>query len=175
LRILLIGLAALIVLVIIGFAALVAVGYLAAPGLLRARQDANEASAVGSMRAIVSAQITYSAVCGQGSYAPTFDALIRPAPGQSMGYLSSDMRGGDSVVKSGYRFVMTGVPDPNSAGSCNGTPAGKAVRAFSVVASPEGNGGGRHFGTNGDGAIYESTGAFVMPPSGAPSGATLVQ
>jgi hypothetical protein len=174
-RILLFGLAALVAFVILGFVALAVFGYFAAPGLLRARQAGNEASAIGSMRAIVSAQLAYSAVCGQGSYAPTFDALIRPGPGQSMGYLSSDMSGGDTTVKSGYRIVMTGVPDPNSAASCNGTPAGKGVNAFSVVATPEGDAGGRYFGTNGDGAIYHATTAFVMPPTGAPSGATLVQ
>ena len=173
-RIVLIGLAALVALVILGFAGLAAVGYIAAPGLLRARQDANELSAIASLRTIVSAQLTYSAVCGQGSFAPTLDALIRPGPGQSIGYLSSDISGEQTVVKSGYQITMSGVVDPDVAASCNGVPAGKGLRAFSIIATPDGEGGARHFGTNGNGTIYQAATPFVMPATGEPSGTTVV-
>src|ERR671923_213978 len=54
----------LIVVAIIGIIAAIAV-----PGLLRARQSGNEASAIGSMRAINSAQVTFAASCGGGGYA----------------------------------------------------------------------------------------------------------
>ena len=56
----------LIVVAIIGIIAAIAI-----PGLLRARQSGNEASAIGSMRAINSAQATYAASCANGFYAPT--------------------------------------------------------------------------------------------------------
>ena len=49
----------LIVVAIIGIIAAIAV-----PGLLRARMAGNEASAIGSLRAINSAQATYSTSCG---------------------------------------------------------------------------------------------------------------
>ena len=49
----------LIVVAIISILAAIAV-----PGLLRARMSGNEASAIGSMRAINSAQVTYAATCG---------------------------------------------------------------------------------------------------------------
>ncbi|HWP99692.1 MAG TPA: prepilin-type N-terminal cleavage/methylation domain-containing protein, partial [Vicinamibacterales bacterium] len=49
----------LIVVAIIGIIAAIAV-----PGLLRARQSGNEASAVGSLRAISSAETTYASSCG---------------------------------------------------------------------------------------------------------------
>ena len=49
----------LIVVAIIGIIAAIAV-----PGLLRARMSGNEASAIGSLRAINSAQSTYSSSCG---------------------------------------------------------------------------------------------------------------
>ena len=52
----------LIVVAIIGIIAAIAV-----PGLLRARMSGNEASAIGSMRAINSSQVTYAASCGGGS------------------------------------------------------------------------------------------------------------
>ena len=53
----------LIVVAIIGIIAAIAV-----PGLLRARMSGNEASAIGSMRSINSAQATYSASsCARGA------------------------------------------------------------------------------------------------------------
>ena len=66
----------LIVVAIIGIIAAIAV-----PGLLRARMSGNEASAVGSLRAINSAQSTYAASCGSGFYAPSLTlARDRPRP-----------------------------------------------------------------------------------------------
>ena len=60
----------LIVVAIIGIVAAIAV-----PGLLRARMSGNEASAIGSMRAINSSQSTYAASCGSGFYAPSLVSL----------------------------------------------------------------------------------------------------
>ena len=54
----------LIVVAIIGIIAAIAV-----PGLLRARMSGNEASAIGSMRAINSAEAAYSSATGGGGYA----------------------------------------------------------------------------------------------------------
>ena len=58
----------LIVVAIIGIIAAIAV-----PGLLRARISGNEASAIGSLRAVSSAQSTFSASCGNGQYAKTLE------------------------------------------------------------------------------------------------------
>ena len=63
----------LIVVAIIGIIAAIAV-----PGLLRARMSGNEASAIGSLRAVNSAQATYAASCGFGFYAPTLVLLGTP-------------------------------------------------------------------------------------------------
>ena len=54
----------LIVVAIIGIIAAIAV-----PGLLRARMSGNEASAIGSLRAINCGQATYSSSCARGGYA----------------------------------------------------------------------------------------------------------
>ena len=54
----------LIVVAIIGIIAAIAV-----PGLLRARMSGNEASAIGSLRAINSGQAAYSSSCAGGGYA----------------------------------------------------------------------------------------------------------
>src|SRR5450432_3196539 len=56
----------LIVVAIIGIIAAIAI-----PGLLRARMAGNEASAIGSLRAINSAQATYASSCAGGGYAQT--------------------------------------------------------------------------------------------------------
>ena len=63
----------LIVVAIIGIIAAIAV-----PGLLRARMSGNEVSAIGSLRAVNSAQSTYAASCGSGFYAPSLVNLATP-------------------------------------------------------------------------------------------------
>ena len=61
----------LIVVAIIGIIAAIAV-----PGLLRARMSGNEASAIGSLRAINSGQAAYSSSCAPGAYAVTLEDLV---------------------------------------------------------------------------------------------------
>ena len=64
----------LIVVAIIGIIAAIAV-----PGLLRARMAGNEASALGSLRAINSSNINYQTNCANGSgYAPTTIVTLWP-------------------------------------------------------------------------------------------------
>ena len=60
----------LIVVAIIGIIAAIAI-----PGLLRARMSGNEASALGSMRAVISSQQTYASACGNGFYASSLVIL----------------------------------------------------------------------------------------------------
>jgi type IV pilus assembly protein PilA len=84
----------LIVVAIIGIIAAIAV-----PGLLRARMSGNEASAIGSLRAINTAQQNYSQQC-QG-YSPSLTEL--KAAGN---FLSPDLTSAASVAKSGYTVTM---------------------------------------------------------------------
>src|SRR5437773_10718990 len=86
----------LIVVAIIGIIAAIAV-----PGLLRARMSGNEASAIGSLRAISAGESTYSSSCGGNGYAITLDDLAKPPAGSNMGYISPDLAT-NGVVKSGY-------------------------------------------------------------------------
>ena len=58
----------LIVVAIIGIIAAIAV-----PGLMRARMSGNEASAIGSLRTIMSSQATFASSCGGGGYAESSD------------------------------------------------------------------------------------------------------
>src|SRR5262245_16922771 len=87
----------LIVVAIIGIIAAIAV-----PGLLRARQSGNEASAIGSVRAINSAQATFAASCGGGGYATSLAALAA-APPMGVPFISPDlMTANVAPGKSGY-------------------------------------------------------------------------
>ena len=87
----------LIVVAIIGIIAAIAI-----PGLLRARMSGNEASAIGSLRAINSGEATYSASCAGGGYAGT-PVTARHAPAvRRRGVHQPRPRRGRHVVKSGY-------------------------------------------------------------------------
>ena len=54
---------------------------IAVPKLVMAKQSAGAASALGSMRTIGSAQLSYALTCGNGFYAPTLTTLGTPPPG----------------------------------------------------------------------------------------------
>jgi len=100
---------------------------------------ADETSATLALRMIASAQMTYSAVCASGFYAPSLGALARPARGENSGFLSDQMvppDGSSALERRGYRIEMTGTPAPKSPVSCNGVKAGGSASDFSVTARP---------------------------------------
>src|SRR5713101_2959 len=76
----------LIVVAIIGIIAAIAI-----PGLLRARMAGNEASGIGSLRAINSGEIAFASSCGQGGYATALSQLASPAPTANQGFISPDL------------------------------------------------------------------------------------
>ena len=161
----------LVVVAIIGIIAAIAV-----PGLFRARMAGNEASAIGSLRAINSAQTTYAASCGSGFYAPSLANLATPPTTQGgEGFIGPDL-GSDPSLKTGYTVTLT--PGDTAAGapaSCNGAPSGTVVFTYFVGAAPAGGSGGRFFGTNQGGTIYQSTEEIPVTLNGAPPGATPIQ
>ena len=87
----------LIVVAIIGIIAAIAV-----PGLLRARMSGNEASAIGGLRAINTAQQNYSQLCN--GYSPDLVTLGTPN-----NFLSPDMSSADPTVKSGFSTEDAGL------------------------------------------------------------------
>ena len=90
----------LIVVAIIGIIAAIAV-----PGLLRARMSGNEASAIGSLRAINSGQASYSSSCASGGYAITLKDLVKAPANSTQGFISPDLYS-NGVVKSGYTVSL---------------------------------------------------------------------
>ena len=161
----------LIVVAIIGIIAAIAV-----PGLLRARMSGNEASAIGSLRAVNSAQATYAASCGFGFYAPSLVSLgTPPTVGGGDGFIGTDL-GADPSVKSSYTITVTGgAAAAGVPASCNGVAAGATVSTYFVSAAPTAGGGVRFFGTNQGGTIYQSTAAVAVTQNGAPAGANPIQ
>jgi type IV pilus assembly protein PilA len=168
----------LIVVAIIGIIAAIAV-----PGLMRARQSGNETSAIGSMRAITSAQASYSASCASGYYSPTLVNLATGpgAPGVLgvNGFISPDM-GADPVNKSSYSVAMAVTTAAGAPATCNGLAAGAAGAGYHATATPTPSGGSRTFGTNTSGTIYQEvvTGAptaIAMTDTTAPASAKPIQ
>jgi type IV pilus assembly protein PilA len=119
----------LIVVAIIGILAAIAV-----PGLLRSRITANETSAIGSLRAVASAQASYSTVCGRGGYAVLFATLAVGPALSADGFISPDLAGGGT--KSGYTFSLgPGAGNNPGVADCNGTITNSAYYATSVPSS----------------------------------------
>ena len=153
----------LIVVAIIGIIAAIAV-----PGLLRARMSGNEASAIGSVRALNSAEATYAASCGGGGYAQTLADLAKPPQNGGVPFISPDLdpatnagpNGG--VSKSGYEVLVGGgVPAQSvqvmlAARTCNASAA-NSMTTFHVTAVPltVGTTGQRGFASNQTGTIYQ--------------------
>ena len=156
----------LIVVAIIGIIAAIAV-----PGLLRARMSGNEASAIGSLRAINSSQASYSASCASNGYAVTLADLAKPAPGSNQGFISPDLQN-DPSRKSGYLVSLAKegtagvVVQTPAAQTCN-TAANDAASAYWAGAIPEtvGQTGQRSFATDTRNTIYiDNTGAAIANP-----------
>ena len=76
----------LIVVAIIGIIAAIAV-----PGLLRARMSGNEASAIGSLRAINGGEQAFASSCAGGGYAVTLADLAKAPAGSTQGFISPDL------------------------------------------------------------------------------------
>ena len=55
---------------------------IAVPKMLMARQSAAAASAIGSLRAINSGELTYALTCASGFYAPNLTTLGAPPAGK---------------------------------------------------------------------------------------------
>ena len=143
----------LIVVALIGIIAAIGI-----PGLLRARMSGNEASAIGSLRAVVSSQQTYASSCANGFYAATLP-ILGSAPAGSTPFLSPDLSVGAIVNKSGYILSMTDGTDALAATSDACNPLGLAADLtssyyatnFPVSINVTGS---RFFYTNSLGTIY---------------------
>jgi type IV pilus assembly protein PilA len=150
----------LIVVAIIGIIAAIAV-----PGLLRARQSGNEASAIGTIRALNSAQATFAASCGGGGYANSLTALAT-APTSGVPFVSPDISTG---TKSGYTHTLAGGTTVvlAQASTCNNIADSKTTYFAEAHPTTVGSTGQRSFATDQRGTIYQDgSGATFTTASG---------
>ena len=150
---------------IIGVLAIIAL-----PRMLLARQSAGAASAIGSMRAINSAQLTFALTCGGGFYAPSLTWLGTAPPASNEAFICPSLASADTITRSGYIIQMTATAFPGAPGSCNGLGVGEAGQAFKAGADPTVPDIPRYFATNANGQIFENTSSLyaLMPESGDP-------
>jgi prepilin-type N-terminal cleavage/methylation domain-containing protein len=148
----------LIVVAIIGIIAAIAV-----PGLLRAKQSGNEASAIASVRAVTSAQSTFASSCGGGGYAQSLSDLGKAPPG-GVAFIGPDLVAGS---KTGYNIALEDGLNASdvmlAADTCNGSAANSRT-AFYIHTEPiqVGATGQRSFASNNSGTVYQlMTGATI--------------
>jgi type IV pilus assembly protein PilA len=158
----------LIVMAIMGILTAIAV-----PGLMRARRTGNEASAIGSLRALNSAEGSYSSAAGKGGFAPLMATLATACPGGGVAFISPDLSI-DPAVKSGYTITMAAAtissPGPLD---CNGVATETAYYATAVPVAA-GTSGQRAFATSGAGAIFfDVTGVAPTEAQMVPGGGGL--
>jgi hypothetical protein len=151
---------------------------LAIPGLMRARGAAQTASAVGTVKVVNSAQLSFAITCGLGFYAPDFTTLgVRP-PASVDAFLGPEMSSGPTFIKSGYTFSMGVIPLGGAPGSCNGVGPGQMSSGYALIADPLDLGGKwKYLASNADGTLWEHDASFasIMPQTGTPSAGTVLR
>jgi prepilin-type N-terminal cleavage/methylation domain-containing protein len=150
----------LIVVAVLGILAALATGH-----LLRAKAAANEASAISSLRAVVSGQSAYASTCGQGQYATLLSALV------AAHFVSPDA---DLSPKSGYAFALGPGTGQDGPADCSG---GATRTTYYMAGTPLSvSTGGRAFATNSAGTIWQSrSGIAPVEPFGSGDSEPLAQ
>ena len=114
-------------------AVILVIAAIAIPNLMRSRAAANQASAVGSLRVMNTAEATYSST--YGGYSPTLGYLGPPSTGTTPvpsgaelidSLLSGGSPGANESAKSGYTFTY-------SAGGVDGSGR---IYSYSITAGP---------------------------------------
>ena len=160
----------LIVVAIIGIIAAIAV-----PGLLRARMAGNEASAIGSLRAVNSANINYMTNCANGSgYANTLTVLATPPTAGGQPFISPDLSV-SPVTKSGYTITYTGANAVNTATCVAAVVTASGNYFMSAAPVSAGTTGTRYFGTSEAQTVFQDTVAITaISAAGVPTPNTAV-
>ena len=144
---------------------------MALPGIVRARGAAQASSALGTIRAINSGQLSFAITCGLGFYAPDLPTLGVKPPAASDAFLPDGLTSGATIIRHGYSFTMSGTSLAGAPASCNGLAPGRSAPGYRIIADPiDTVNTSRYFATNTDGILYEHTATLsgVMPESGIP-------
>ena len=144
---------------------------IAIPNLLRSKMAANEASAVGSLRTITTASVTYNSTYGNGF--PALLSQLAPTAGggaatcDTSGLLDTTLSNAPNQ-KSGYKFAWT--PGTTKAPVIVGCATQGFVDGFVATATPiaPGQTGQRSFCVDGSGVIrFDPSGAVITSANDA--------
>lgn len=150
---------------------------LALPALLKAKNAAHSASAIGTVRLVSGAQMSYALSCGLGFFAPDLPTLGVPPAGYTDTFLPPELTTAAVVRHNSYDFSLFATPLSGTPPTCNGLGGSATSPTYVFIADPiDPVGNPRFFGLNADGVIYEDRTTFsgTMPEAGSPtSGAPL--
>jgi hypothetical protein len=142
---------------------LIVVAAIAIPGLLRARMTGNETSAIVRLNSIASAQVAFSAACGNGGYADSFSTLAATDPTRSAVASPNVANLAGSPEQAGFVFAMSaGAGAVEGPKDCHGRPT---RTKWYATAEPHtfGTSGARSF------AVNSSLTIWYVPSSAAPT------
>jgi type II secretory pathway pseudopilin PulG len=150
---------------------------IATPRLLQARQSAGSASAIGSLRAIASGQLTFALTCGAGFYAPTLGVLGTAPAGAREAFVGAELGGANSVTRSGYLIQLDATPYAAAPPSCNGLLVGESAQAYKAAADAIDPENARNFAINVNGQVWEDVSSLfaTMPETGQPADGFLLK
>jgi prepilin-type N-terminal cleavage/methylation domain-containing protein len=155
---------------------------IAIPNLLRSKMAANEASAVGSLRTITTASVTYSSTYGNG-FPPSLGSAggaagLTVADCDDALLVDSVLSGGGTAnvsQKSGYSFTYSPI-NPNAAAATGCGAAGANDFVVNAVPITLGSSGQRSFCTDESGVIrFDSTGATAATTEAGCAALTALQ
>lgn len=139
---------------------------IAIPDFLKSKTAANQASAVGSLRVIVTAEVAYDSTysIGYSSTLADLGGTAAPSTTTSAGLIDSILASG---VKSAYNiyYVPCVVPAVSNNGSLAPGPCGAVpISIFQVSANPNGGTGfGNYYFTGPSGVIRQNVSAPAGP------------
>ena len=131
-------------------------------------QSRAEFSGIGSLRAIISAEMVYALSCGHGGYAIALEDLARPERGGGNGLITPDLATNGATV-GGYKMTLAknarkGVRDVSTpAATCNGSKANPASSFFATAEPVDPATGDRFFAADERGIIFFSTKPIPSP------------
>jgi type IV pilus assembly protein PilA len=126
---------------------------IAIPNLLKARLAANESAAVGTLRTMVTAAVTYESTY-QNGFPATQDVFGGAAPGNctAANLLDGSLAVAGGAQKSGYTITYNGLTALTSTATC--ATAGVATFVINAVPIVPQQTGNRTFCTDESGAIH---------------------
>jgi hypothetical protein len=119
----------------------------------------NEASAIGSLRAINSAQVNYQTNCANGAgYATTLQVLGTPPTAGGQPFISPDLGVSGTITKSGYNLNFAATGTAVNTATCV-TSVTTASPTYLAAAAPVATGttGTRYFATSEAQTLFQHT------------------